>query len=178
MFLVETLKVRKFVEDGHALLLAQSYSKNFGLYGERVGALSAVTASPDETAKVLSQLKIVVRPMYSNPPVHGARLVAEVLGDKALLGEWEKDCLGMAERITSMRTSLRSELEKAGSNKPWSHITDQIGMFCYSGLTPDKVLAVREKHSVYLTNDGRVSMAGVTSSNVEYLAQAIHDVTK
>jgi aspartate aminotransferase len=116
--------------------------------------------------------------MYSNPPVHGARLVAEVLGDKALLGEWEKDCLGMAERITSMRTSLRSELEKAGSNKPWSHITDQIGMFCYSGLTPDEVLAVREKHSVYLTNDGRVSMAGVTSSNVEYLAQALHDVTK
>ncbi len=78
----------------------------------------------------------------------------------------------------SMRSSLRAELEKAGSSKPWEHITAQIGMFCYSGLTQDEVLEVRKKHSVYLTNDGRVSMAGVTSSNVEYLAQAIHDVTK
>jgi len=175
---VDGFAVRKFAEDGHTMLLSQSYSKNFGLYGQRVGCLSAVTASPEETAKVVSQLKILVRPMYSNPPVHGARLVAKVLGDPNLRKEWERDCLGMAERITGMRAALVHALAQTGTTQPWEHITSQIGMFCYSGLSKEQVLAIRDKHSVYLTLDGRVSMAGVTSKNVEYLAQAMHDVTK
>jgi aspartate aminotransferase len=116
--------------------------------------------------------------MYSNPPVHGARIVAHVLNDPVLYKQWEGDCKGMATRIQTMRAALVAALAKAGSQKCWQHITDQIGMFCYSGMTKDQVLAVKAKHSVYLTLDGRVSMAGVTSGNVEYLADAIHDVTK
>ena len=169
--------VRRFVADGHVMLLAQSYSKNFGLYGERVGAISVVAANAEERAQAVSQLKILARPMYSNPPVHGARLVAEVLGDAELRAEWAADCREMAERIQSMRGALRGALGRAGSQRSWAHITDQIGMFCYSGLTKDEVAAVRDKHSVYMTLDGRISMAGVTSENVEYLAEAIHDVT-
>jgi len=116
--------------------------------------------------------------MYSNPPVHGARLVAHVLNDPALYKQWEGDCKGMAHRIQSMRAKLVSALENAGSQKNWQHITDQIGMFCYSGVTKDQVQAIKEKHSVYLTQDGRISMAGVTSSNVQYLAESMHNVTK
>mmetsp|Transcript_56172 Transcript_56172/g.154882 ORF Transcript_56172/g.154882 Transcript_56172/m.154882 type:complete len:424 (+) Transcript_56172:198-1469(+) len=174
----DAFAVRHFVEEGHNILLAQSYSKNFGLYGERVGALSAVLSTAEEAAKVESQMKILVRPMYSNPPVYGARLVSTILRDPALKAEWAGECLEMAERINTVRSLLVDNLESAGSIRPWGHITDQIGMFCYSGLTKAEVEAIRDKHSVYMTLDGRISMAGVTSGNVEYLAQAMHDVTK
>jgi len=116
--------------------------------------------------------------MYSNPPVYGARLVSTILRDPALKAEWAGECLEMAERINTVRSLLVDNLESAGSIRPWGHITDQIGMFCYSGLTKAEVEAIRDKHSVYMTLDGRISMAGVTSGNVEYLAQAMHDVTK
>ena len=116
--------------------------------------------------------------MYSNPPIHGARLVSQVLNDPTLYAQWEGDCKGMADRINAMRSSLVSALAQAGSNRDWAHITNQIGMFCYSGLSKDEVLAIRDKHSVYMTLDGRVSMAGVTSGNVEYLADSMHSVTK
>ena len=99
--------VRRFVADGHQILLAQSYAKNFGLYGERIGALSVVCADAEEKARVESQLKILVRPMYSNPPVYGARLVATVLSDDALHAQWSGECKDMADRIIAMRTALR-----------------------------------------------------------------------
>ena len=116
--------------------------------------------------------------MYSNPPVYGARLVSTILNDPTLKAEWAGECLEMAERINTMRTLLVANLATAGSIKEWGHISDQIGMFCYSGLTKEQVEAIRDKHSVYMTLDGRISMAGVTTGNVEYLAQAMHDVTK
>lgn len=170
--------VRYFLKDGHRIALAQSYAKNFGLYGERVGAFTLVGADKDEAARTLSQLKILIRPMYSNPPIHGARIVAEVLGDSALKQEWLSDVKGMADRIISVRTELRDNLKKNGSSRDWSHITDQIGMFCYTGLNASQVQNLTKNYSVYLTKDGRISMAGVTSKNVDYLAQAIHEVTK
>jgi len=174
----DAFAVRHFVDEGHSMLLSQSYSKNFGLYGERAGALSAVCADAEEAERVKSQLKILIRPMYSNPPIYGARLVAIILADPALKAEWEKDCKEMADRITSMRKALVSELAAAGSTRDWSHITKQIGMFCYSGLTNEEVLTIRKDRSVYMTGDGRVSMAGVTSGNVKYLAESMHAVTK
>ncbi|CAM9368066.1 unnamed protein product [Chrysoparadoxa australica] len=165
--------IRQFVDDGHCIALGQSFAKNFGLYGERIGALSVVCKDEEEAARVESQLKILIRPMYSNPPVYGARLVSEILSDAALRTEWSEECRMMADRIMSMRTALRASLEGCGSTRNWEHITDQIGMFCYTGLTKDEVLKVREENRIYFTADGRISMAGLTTSNVDYVGQSI-----
>ena len=171
--------VRAFVSSGHSILLAQSYAKNFGLYGERVGALSVVCADAKEAEAVASQLKIVIRPMYSNPPVHGARLVSTILQSQDLTKLWAQEVDHMAQRIISMRTKLRSLLEnKYRSSMPWNHITDQIGMFCYTGLKAEQVARLTKDYHVYLTKDGRISIAGITEANVEHLASSIHNVTK
>lgn len=175
---VDAYSIRKFVSDGHLILLSQSYAKNFGLYGERIGTFSVVTKSPEETDRVNSQLKTLVRPMYSNPPIYGARLVIEILSDQALKSLWLEECKGMAERIKAMRSKLRIALEGIGSTRDWTHVTTQIGMFCFTGLTQEQVLEIRSKYHIYCTEDGRISMAGVTSKNVAYIAQAIFDVTK
>lgn len=170
--------VRMFVEDGHYMAMVQSFSKNFGLYGHRVGALSFVADDADEAARVVSQSKLVIRPMYSNPPRHGARIVSTVLSDPQLTADFVSQCAGMADRINTMRSVLRQNLQDAGSTRDWSHITRQIGMFAYSGLSKEQVMEMREKHHIYCTLDGRISMAGVTSGNVEYMANAIHEVSK
>lgn len=170
--------VRMFVDDGHLISMVQSFSKNFGLYGHRLGTLSVVGATPEEAKKVVSQMKIVIRPMYSNPPRHGARIVTEILSDPRLSKDFVEQCAGMAGRINTMRVLLRQRLEDAGSTHSWEHITRQIGMFAYSGLNKDQVMTMREKHHLYCTLDGRISMAGVTSGNVDYIAAAIHDVSK
>lgn len=131
-----------------------------------------------EADRIMSQLKIIIRPMYSNPPIHGARLVTEILGDASLRAQWLTEVKSMADRIISVRASLRSELEGLGSSRPWNHITDQIGMFCFTGMKPEDCERLSKEFSVYLTKDGRISMAGVTSKNVKYLAEAIYAVTK
>jgi len=170
--------LRMFVEDGHNIALVQSFSKNFGLYGQRVGALSVVADTPEEAKRVLSQLKVHIRPSYSNPPRHGARIVSKILSNEKKTDEFVEQCMGMAKRIDSMRVKLRNILEELGSSRSWEHITKQIGMFAYSGMSEDEVVALREKHHIYCTLDGRISMAGVTSKNVEYIARAIYDVTE
>jgi len=170
--------LRVFVEDGHSLALSQSYAKNFGLYGERVGCLSFVCKDNDESTRVESQLKALIRPMYSNPPINGARIVSAVLNDSELRTEWYAECKGMADRIKEMRSKLRGGLEARGSQRNWKHITDQIGMFCYSGMTEEQVLRLRSDFHIYMTKNGRISMAGVTSGNVDALADAMHAVTQ
>ncbi|XP_067938082.1 aspartate aminotransferase, mitochondrial-like [Watersipora subatra] len=170
--------VRHFVSEGLNVALCQSYAKNMGLYGERVGAFSLVCADKDEAARVLSQIKILIRPMYSNPPVNGARIAGRVLGNPDLYAQWLVELKGMADRIIDMRTRLRDCLAKEGSSKNWQHITDQIGMFCFTGLTPEQVDKLTNDFSVYLTRDGRISMAGVYDDNVKYLANAMHQVSK
>lgn len=174
----DAASLRLFVEDGHRVVLAQSFSKNFGLYGQRVGCLSVLTDSKEETAAINSQLKIIARPMYSNPPIAGVRLVEEILGDEKLEQSWKSEMRDMALRIISMRSTLKDSLSQLGSVRNWDHIVNQHGMFCFSGLTKEQVDDLRERHSVYLTANGRISMAGVTSKNAQYLAEAIHDVTK
>ncbi|KAK3727544.1 hypothetical protein QZH41_018647, partial [Actinostola sp. cb2023] len=131
--------VRHFIEQGHSMVLAQSFAKNMGLYGERTGLFSVVCGSQEEANKVLSQVKIIIRPMYSSPPIHGARLAGLVLNDPDLRMQWEAEVKGMADRIIAMRQKLSDNLKKEGSKLNWSHITDQIGMFCYTGLKPDQV---------------------------------------
>jgi aspartate aminotransferase len=170
--------LRLFLKDGHQVALAQSFAKNMGLYGERVGAFSLIGESKEEASRVMSQLKIIIRPMYSNPPVHGARIASEILHDQGLRAQWVKEVKGMADRIITMRAELKAGLEKEGSTRNWSHITDQIGMFCFTGMTPQQVEKLMKEYSVYLTKDGRVAIVGLTSKNVGYMAHAMHQVTK
>ena len=122
--------VRMFLKDGHQIALSQSYAKNMGLYGERAGAFSLICSSKEEAAATMSQLKIIIRPMYSNPPVTGARIATEILTNPSLRSQWLKDVKGMADRIISMRQLLRSNLAKEGSSRDWAHITDQV-LFIY-----------------------------------------------
>lgn len=170
--------IRYFTDAGHNIMVSQSYAKNMGLYGERIGAINIVCKDKAERERVESQLKIIIRPMYSNPPIHGARLVATVLGDEQLKRQWLQEVKLMADRIMEMRKTLRNELESLNSKLPWNHITDQIGMFCYTGLNPDQVERITKEFHVYLTKDGRISIAGINSSNVKRLAYAIHQVTQ
>jgi aspartate aminotransferase len=135
----DAFAVRHFVSKGHNIALCQSFAKNMGLYGERVGAFSLVTASAEEKKKVDSQLKILIRPLYSNPPVNGARIASTILNDGKLNEQWLAEVKGMAERIITMRALLRDNLKKLGSKRDWSHITSQIGMFAYTGLTPEQM---------------------------------------
>jgi len=174
----DAFAVRQFLADGHKILLAQSYSKNMGLYGQRTGAFTVVCDDKDEAARVLSQIKILIRPLYSNPPRHGAQIVSEILTNPALKQEWLSDVKTMADRIISMRDQLKAGLVREGSIHNWDHITNQIGMFCFTGMKPDQVENLTKKFSVYLTKDGRISVAGITSSSVDYLAHAMHEVTK
>ncbi|XP_038069403.1 aspartate aminotransferase, mitochondrial-like [Patiria miniata] len=170
--------LRHFISEGHTVALAQSYAKNMGLYGQRVGAFSLVCSDADEAKRCESQLKIIIRPMYSNPPMNGARIANLIMNTPELNAEWKKELELMSGRIISMRTQLVDNLRKEGSNRDWSHITDQIGMFCFTGLKPDQVERMTKDFSVYLTKDGRISVAGISSKNNAYLAHAIHEVTK
>ncbi|KAL4556855.1 hypothetical protein LXL04_035020 [Taraxacum kok-saghyz] len=149
-----------------------------GLYGQRVGCLSLVCEDEKQAVVVKSQLQQIARPMYSNPPVHGALVVSTVLGNPDLKQLWLKEVKGMADRIIGMRSSLRENIEKLGSPLSWEHITNQIGMFCYSGMTLEQVDRLTNEYHIYMTRNGRISMAGVTTGNVEYLAKAINEVTK
>ena len=143
--------LHKLVADGHSLMLCQSFAKNFGLYGERAGLWSMVCRDQDERDRVQSQVKKLIRPMYSNPPLYGARLVSTVLGDGELDSLWRSEVQGMAGRIIDMRVALTKHLKEAGSTKDWSHIEKQIGMFCYSGLKPEQVDTLRNDWSIYMT---------------------------
>ncbi|CAJ0645349.1 9915_t:CDS:2 [Entrophospora sp. SA101] len=171
--------IRKFITDDHRVALAQSFAKNMGLYGERAGAFSIISESSKEKAAIDSQLKILIRAMYSNPPIHGARIASYVLNNPELNKEWLEEVKVMANRIITMRDKLKHHLVNDFQSKiSWNHITDQIGMFCYTGLKPEQVEKLTADFHVYLTKDGRISIAGISSKNVKYLAEAIHEVTK
>lgn len=170
----DAFALRHFVAQGHQVAVAQSFAKNMGLYGERTGAFSLTVKDPEERARVDSQLKIIIRPMYSNPPAHGARLASAILGDPALYAQWETEVKGMADRIISMREKvysvLTNDLKTPGE---WGHIKSQIGMFSYTGLQAPQTKALAEKAHIYMTSEGRISMAGLNGSNVEYFAQSV-----
>lgn len=173
----DALPMRTFIKDGHQIMLAQSFAKNFGLYGERIGCLSMVCSDEEEKERVMSQLKLVIRPMYSNPPIWGAKIVDHVLSTPDLNKLWHEEVKLMADRIIEMRASLVSELTAAGSTHDWKHVTDQIGMFAYTGISQEQVLKCRDQ-SVYMTNDGRISIAGLNTNNVGFVASVLHNATK
>ncbi|KAL1137656.1 hypothetical protein AAG570_009352 [Ranatra chinensis] len=167
--------VRYFVDKGFELLCAQSFAKNFGLYNERVGNLTFVANCKEVAVAVKSQVTLSVRGMYSNPPNHGARIVATILNNPGLFQEW-KDCIKiMSRRIHSMRKELRDRLEKLGTPGSWEHITSQIGMFSYTGLNAKQSEHMIECFHVYMLKSGRINMCGLNPENVDYVAKAIYD---
>ena len=168
--------IGKFVASGQTFLVSTSFSKSFSLYGERVGALSVLCQDKDEAARVLSQLKIAIRTNYSNPPTHGATVVATVLGTPELRALWEKELGEMRLRIKQMRVALVDKLKAAGITQDMGFITDQIGMFSYSGLSKDQMVRLRNEFSVYGTDTGRMCVAALNSRNIDYVCQAIAKV--
>jgi len=170
--------IRYFVDQGCEMLASQSFAKNFGLYGERIGGLHIVTSDSKKVDDLISQLNVIIRAMYSNPPKQGAEIVKVILTNPQLLAEWKSELRAMSERITRMRTLLHEALKKQGTPGDWTHILNQIGMFSFTGLTTPQCEALIKKHHIYLVTTGRISLTGVNSSNVSYLAQAIDDVVR
>jgi len=167
--------VRRFVEAGGPLLVSNSFSKSFSLYGERVGALSVVLASSEEAARVLSQLKRVVRTNYSNPPVHGGKVVATVLSTPELRQLWEEELAGMRVRIKEMREQLVTKLAEKAPGRDFGFVRQQVGMFSYSGLTKEQVGQLREE-SIYAVDTGRICVAAMNSKNIDRVVDAIAKV--
>ncbi len=168
--------IGKFVAAGLNIFVSTSFSKSFSLYGERVGALSVVANDKDEAARVLSQLKIVIRTNYSNPPTHGGAVVAAVLNDPELRALWEKELGEMRVRIKAMRQKLVDGLKAAGVKQDMGFITTQIGMFSYSGLSKDQMVRLRSEFGVYGTDTGRMCVAALNSKNIDYVCQSIAKV--
>lgn len=155
------------------VLICSSFSKNFGLYGERVGALSVTGATPDATERAVSHLKTVVRANYSNPPKHGAAIVATVLNDEELRLQWEQEVAGMRTRINRVRLQFVETLKRKGVTRDFSYIARQRGMFSYSGLTPVQVDELRARFSIYVVGSGRINVAGMNEKNMDALCTAI-----
>ena len=168
--------IGKFVAAGLNIFVSTSFSKSFSLYGERVGGLSVVANDKDEAARVLSQLKIVIRTNYSNPPIHGGAVVAAVLNNPELRALWEKELGEMRVRIKDMRQKLVDGLKAAGVKQDMGFITDQIGMFSYSGLSKDQMVRLRSEFGVYGTDTGRMCVAALNSKNIEHVCASIAKV--
>ncbi len=165
--------IQKFVDAGLTFLISTSFSKSFSLYGERVGALSVLCTDKAEAAKVLSQLKITIRTNYSNPPIHGGSVVATVLGTPVLRAQWEVELAEMRDRIKTMRKTLVDGLKAAGVTQDMSFITQQIGMFSYSGLTKDQMVRLRTEFGVYGTDTGRMCVAAMNSKNIDHVCRSV-----
>ena len=174
----DALAVRIFAAEGLSFLIASSFSKSFALYGERVGALTIVTGSRDESARVLSQLKRVIRTSYSNPPTHGGSIVAAVLGDPTLRALWEEELAEMRNRIKAMRRALVEGMKARGIEGDFSFVLRQNGMFSYSGLNKAQVERLRDEFGIYAVSTGRVCVAALNSKNVDYVCDALAAVLR
>ena len=169
----DALALNLFVASGLQFFVSTSYSKSFSLYGERVGALSVITASKDESARVLSQIKRMIRSNYSNPPTHGGAVVAAVLGSPELRQMWEAELVVMRERIKTMRSSLVEKLKAKGVAQDFSFVIKQRGMFSYTGLSAEQVARMQNEFGVYAVNTGRICVAALNTKNIDYVADAV-----
>ncbi|MDD2743101.1 MAG: aspartate/tyrosine/aromatic aminotransferase [Rhodocyclaceae bacterium] len=174
----DAVAVRAFSASGLQFFVSSSFSKSFSLYGERVGALSIITAGKDESARVMSQLKRVIRTNYSNPPIHGGALVSAVLSSPELRQMWESELAGMRDRIRAMRTSLVESIKAQGVAQDFSFVIQQRGMFSYTGLTAAQVERMKEEFGIYAVSTGRICLAALNTKNVDYVAKAIATVIK
>ena len=169
----DAMAVRHFLSEGHQMLVANSYSKNFGLYGERIGGFYAVTGDAESAEKVGSQVKRIIRANYSNPPLHGSRIIAAILASDDLRGEWEAELAAMRKRISGMRKGLADGLKAGGSSVDFSFMYRQNGMFSYSGLSKSQVDRLRSDYATYMPANGRINVAGLSPKNLDYVVQAI-----
>jgi len=174
----DAFAIRFFASLGFEMFLCQSFAKNLGLYGERIGMLHVICNTKDQAEAVLSQLKLVVRPMYSSPPKHGAEIVQKILGNKDRFQAWQQELASMASRILEVRHALRQGLEQKGTPGTWNHITDQIGMFSFTGLTPTQCERLIKVHHIYLLKSGRISMAGLNKANIKYMVDSVDEVVR
>ena len=170
--------LKAFAHPSAELIVCSSFSKNFGLYCERVGALTVVAKDKNAANAVQSQVKVCIRANYSNPPAHGAELVVTVLSEPELRQLWEKEVAGMRGRINGMRELLVKTLKSKGVPGDYSFITRQRGMFSFSGLTPPQVEALMTKYAIYIVGSGRINVAGITDQNIGPLCDAIAEVVK
>ncbi|UTW07355.1 amino acid aminotransferase [Pseudomonas benzenivorans] len=168
--------VRLFAQSGLTFFVSSSFSKSFSLYGERVGALSIVTGSKDETGRVLSQLKRVIRTNYSNPPTHGASVVAAVLNSPELRAMWEAELCEMRERIRGMRLAMVEQLATLGAKRDFGFVAQQRGMFSYSGLTTEQVERLKSEFGIYAVGTGRICVAALNQRNLPFVTEAIAQV--
>ena len=174
----DAVAVRAFSTSGLQFFASSSFSKNFSLYGERVGALSIVTAGKEESGRVMSQLKRVIRTNYSNPPTHGGALVAAVLASAELRQQWESELAVMRDRIRAMRTGLVDAIQAQGVAQDFSFVVKQRGMFSYTGLTAAQVEKMKDEFGIYAVSTGRICLAALNNNNLEYVAKAIAAVVK
>ena len=170
--------IRKAVEMGLPVFVSNSFSKNLSLYGERVGGLSVVCPSTDEAERVFGQLNATVRRIYSSPPSHGGRVVDIVMNDEALHEQWVGEVYAMRDRIKAMRLKLKSVLEEKVPGRDFDYLTEQNGMFSFTGLTPEQVEKLQSKYGIYMVSNSRMCVAGLNSSNIDYVANAMADVLK
>ncbi|MBK9394877.1 MAG: aspartate/tyrosine/aromatic aminotransferase [Uliginosibacterium sp.] len=174
----DAVAVRAFAASGLQFFISSSFSKSFSLYGERVGALTVVTASKEEAGRVMSQVKRVVRTNYSNPPTHGGAVVAAVLASPELRKQWEDELAGMRVRIREMRTSLVEKLAARGVATDFGFVTKQRGMFSYTGLSAAQVERLKTEFGIYAVSTGRICLAALNTKNIDYVADAIAAVLK
>lgn len=174
----DAVAIRAFTASGMQFFVSSSFSKSFSLYGERVGALSIITASKEEAGRVLSQVKRVIRTNYSNPPTHGGAVVAAVLGSTELRQMWEDELAGMRDRIRAMRSGLVDALKAQGVSQDFSFVIQQRGMFSYTGLTAAQVERLKTEFGIYAVSTGRICLAALNSKNLSAVAQAIGAVVK
>jgi len=168
--------VRLFANEGIEMLVASSQSKNFGLYGERIGALFILAASEKSAHDLLSKLKTIARTLYSNPPMHGAKIVAEILSSPPLRKEWEAELKSYRGRITEMRALLAEALGRGTKKRDFSYLANRSGMFCFTGLNRAEVERLRAEFAIYMILDGRINVAGLNRHNLQYVADAILQV--
>ncbi|MDD5296868.1 MAG: aspartate/tyrosine/aromatic aminotransferase [Rhodocyclaceae bacterium] len=174
----DAASVRAFIASGLQFFISSSFSKSFSLYGERVGALSIVTASKEESARVMSQVKRVIRTNYSNPPTHGGAVVAAVLGSAELRQMWEDELAGMRDRIRVMRAGFAEKLAARNVPQDFSFIVQQRGMFSYTGLSAEQVERMKNEFGIYAVSTGRICVAALNTKNLDYVADAVAAVIK
>jgi aromatic-amino-acid transaminase len=172
------LAIQKFIASGENFFVSTSFSKSLSLYGERVGALSVLCQNKEEATRVLSQLKIVIRTNYSNPPTHGGQVAATILNTPELRALWEKELAAMRVRIKEMRGALVEKLKSKGVQRDFSFISQQVGMFSYSGLTKEQMVRLRDEFGVYGIESGRICIAALNSKNIDYVAESIAKVVQ
>jgi aspartate/tyrosine/aromatic aminotransferase len=168
--------IRYFVNEGHEMLIAYSFSKNFGLYGERVGFLTVVCSTAERIPKIGSQIKSLIRANYSNPPLHGARIVSTILKSHELTLEWKTELSNMRERVKEMRKALIAALLVKGQDRNFAFMHQQNGLFSFLGINPEQVQYLRKEKAIYMPNSGRINIAGLNTQNISDVAEALLSV--